>query len=53
MELMGIPHRFVISDRGLSAGTLEYKGRRDADKQDIALEDALAFLVKASPKAGL
>ncbi|WP_144776541.1 proline--tRNA ligase [Marinobacter maritimus] len=52
MELIGIPHRFVISDRGLEAGTLEYKGRKDADKQDIALADALAFLVNASPLKG-
>lgn len=49
MELIGIPHRFVISDRGLTAGTLEYKGRRDADKQDIAIEDALPLLKKVSP----
>jgi prolyl-tRNA synthetase len=53
MELMGIPHRFVISERGLTAGTLEYKGRRDEEKQDIPVEEALAFLVKASPKGGL
>ncbi|SHK44195.1 prolyl-tRNA synthetase [Marinobacter antarcticus] len=53
MELIGIPHRFVISDRGLAAGTLEYKGRRDADKQDIAIEEALTFLIKASPRKGL
>ncbi|WP_417514005.1 proline--tRNA ligase [Marinobacter sp.] len=49
MELIGIPHRFVISDRGLTAGTLEYKGRRDTEKQDIAIEDALGLLIKASP----
>ena len=53
MELIGIPHRFVVSDRGLSAGTLEYKGRRDAEKQDIPLEEALPFLVNASPRKGL
>ncbi len=53
IELIGIPHRFVISDRGLAAGTLEYKGRRDADKQDIPADDALAFLLKASPRKGL
>jgi prolyl-tRNA synthetase len=52
MELMGIPHRFVISDRGLAAGTLEYKGRRDADKQDIAVAEALPFLINASPRKG-
>jgi prolyl-tRNA synthetase len=49
MELTGIPHRFVVSDRGLEAGTLEYKGRRDADKQDVALGDAINFLKSVSP----
>eukprot|EP00163_Fabomonas_tropica_P006981 TRINITY_DN1657_c0_g5_i1.p1 TRINITY_DN1657_c0_g5~~TRINITY_DN1657_c0_g5_i1.p1 ORF type:complete len:578 (+),score=103.36 TRINITY_DN1657_c0_g5_i1:715-2448(+) len=53
MELIGIPHRFVVSDRGLTAGTLEYKGRRDEDKQDIPVEEALPFLIKASPRKGL
>ncbi len=31
MELIGIPHRIVIGERGLSEGKLEYKGRRDAE----------------------
>ncbi|MCG2579406.1 MAG: proline--tRNA ligase [Marinobacter sp.] len=53
MELIGIPHRFVVSDRGLEAGTLEYKGRRDADKQDVTLDEALPFLINASPRKGL
>lgn len=43
-ELMGIPHRVVVGDRGLESGTLEYKGRRDADKQDVPVADLLAFL---------
>ena len=34
-ELIGIPHRIVISDRGLEAGTLEYKGRRDRESRNI------------------
>jgi len=34
-ELIGIPHRVVVSDRGIEAGTLEYKGRRDADNSLI------------------
>ena len=29
-ELIGVPHRVVISDRGLKDGKLEYQGRRDA-----------------------
>ncbi|MFN3881045.1 MAG: proline--tRNA ligase [Nitrincola lacisaponensis] len=44
MELIGIPHRLVISERGLNNGTLEYKHRRDAESRDIAADDALAFL---------
>ena len=35
IELIGIPHRVVIGDRGLEAGTLEYKARRDAESRDI------------------
>jgi prolyl-tRNA synthetase len=53
MELIGIPHRFVVSERGLAAGALEYKGRRDADKQDVPVAEALPFLVNASPRKGL
>ncbi|WP_348767159.1 proline--tRNA ligase [uncultured Salinisphaera sp.] len=34
-ELIGIPHRVVVSDRGIEAGTLEYKGRRDSDNSEI------------------
>ncbi|MCY1272593.1 Proline--tRNA ligase [compost metagenome] len=44
MELIGIPHRVVVSERGLSEGTLEYKGRRDAEKQEIRMDDLMAFI---------
>ncbi|WP_207062950.1 proline--tRNA ligase [Motiliproteus sp. SC1-56] len=44
MELIGIPHRVVIGDRGLENGLLEYKGRRDADKQDIGADQVVALL---------
>ena len=53
MEVIGIPHRFVVSERGLAAGTLEYKGRKDAEKQDVPVAEALPFLVNASPRKGL
>jgi prolyl-tRNA synthetase len=43
-ELIGIPHRVVLSERGLEAGTLEYKGRRDAENQDIPRTELLGFL---------
>lgn len=44
MELIGIPHRIVVSERGLDAGTLEYKGRRDADSQQIGIDGVVEFL---------
>jgi prolyl-tRNA synthetase len=46
MELIGIPHRIVIGDRGLQNGTLEYKGRRDAENQDIPLAGLHDFLAE-------
>ena len=46
MELIGIPHRLVFSERGLDAGTLEYKGRSDAQSSDIKLDEAVAFISK-------
>ena len=43
-ELLGIPHRIVVGDRGLDAGKLEYRGRRDAASTDFAVNDAIAFI---------
>ena len=42
MELLGIPHRIVIGERGLKQGQIEYQGRRDRNAQPIALKDAAA-----------
>src|SRR5262249_59485404 len=39
MDLIGIPHRVVLSERGLAAGTAEYKGRRDAKPRDLPLKE--------------
>jgi prolyl-tRNA synthetase len=44
MELIGIPHRIVIGDRGLKDGLIEYQGRRDAAAQSIPLQSALEFV---------
>ncbi len=44
MELIGIPHRVVLSDRGLAAGNAEYKGRCDEKPQDLPLAGVVAFL---------
>ncbi len=43
-ELIGIPHRVVIGDRGLKDGMLEYQGRRDAEASVIPLAEMLGFL---------
>ncbi len=43
-ELLGIPHRIVISDRGLKEGQLEYKGRTDSDATTVAKDDVVEFL---------
>ena len=44
MELIGIPHRIVVSDRGLAEGNLEYKSRTEAEPQALPVADVLAFL---------
>ncbi|MGK4340054.1 proline--tRNA ligase [Ectopseudomonas oleovorans] len=44
MELIGIPHRVVVSDRGLAEGNLEYKSRAETDAQAVPLADILPFL---------
>ncbi|RJF97752.1 proline--tRNA ligase [Noviherbaspirillum saxi] len=43
-ELIGVPHRIVVGDRGLKEGKLEYQGRRDATATPVALEEMLAFV---------
>ncbi|TCB50451.1 proline--tRNA ligase [Acinetobacter sp. ANC 4779] len=46
LELNGIPHRIVIGEKGLDAGTFEYKGRRDAESVNISREELLAKIAK-------
>ncbi|MFT3664355.1 proline--tRNA ligase [Piscinibacter sp.] len=43
-ELIGIPHRLVISERGLKEGRIEYQGRRDAQATPLAPAEAAAHL---------
>jgi prolyl-tRNA synthetase len=43
-ELVGIPHRLVVAERGLEAGKLEYRGRRDNASTEFPLDQALSFL---------
>ena len=44
MELMGIPHRIVVSDRGLDSGQLEYKSRRASEPEMVAQDAILGLL---------
>ena len=44
MELVGIPHRIVVGERGLKDGQLEYKGRNDAEAMMIPATDIIPFL---------
>ncbi len=44
IELIGIPHRLVISERGLLAGTLEYRARAETENQVLPRAEAIALL---------
>ena len=44
MELIGIPHRIVISDRSLAEGKLEYKQRTESEAQSLDIAEAVPFL---------
>jgi prolyl-tRNA synthetase len=43
-ELMGIPHRIVIGERGLDAGNLEYRHRRETESTEIPLSDPIGYI---------
>jgi prolyl-tRNA synthetase len=43
-ELMGIPHRIVIGERGLAAGTLEYRRRSAGESQEISAQDPVGYI---------
>ncbi|TAL74049.1 MAG: proline--tRNA ligase [Rhodanobacter sp.] len=45
MELIGIPHRVVISERGLAAGTFEYRARTQSESESLDHAALLARLV--------
>ena len=44
MDLIGIPHRLVLGERGLDKGEIEYKQRRATDIQQIAIDEVVGFL---------
>ncbi|WP_026354156.1 proline--tRNA ligase [Massilia niastensis] len=43
-ELIGVPHRVVIGERGLKEGNLEYQGRRDAEATSVPVADMVGFV---------
>lgn len=44
-ELIGIPHRFVIGERGLEAGTVEYKNRRTGQVEQVPVNEAVEWVL--------
>jgi prolyl-tRNA synthetase len=47
-ELIGVPHRLVVSERGLEAGELEYRHRRDEESRNLKRDDALNLLKESA-----
>jgi len=44
MELIGIPHRVVVGERGLKQGKLEYQGRCDQASTPVAMDELIDFV---------
>ena len=44
MDLIGIPHRLVLGDKGLAKGVIEYKGRRDKEPREMPLDQIASAL---------
>ena len=45
-ELLGIPHRILVTEKGIDAGALEYKGRRDTEASSIAVDTLVTTLLE-------
>ncbi|WP_440997443.1 proline--tRNA ligase [Arhodomonas sp. SL1] len=52
MELIGIPRRIVIGERGLDEGTIEYRHRRAAESENLPLEGAVEALTQRCAETG-
>ena len=44
LELIGIPHRITIGDRGLKEGRVEYQARCDTAATPVPVDDIVAFV---------
>src|SRR5690606_29755595 len=47
VELIGIPHRLMVGDRGIDSGTVEYKGRKDSESINVPLNELADFLAES------
>ncbi|MEH6467353.1 MAG: proline--tRNA ligase [Porticoccus sp.] len=47
IELIGLPHRIVVGDRGLAEGQVEYGNRRDGENQKVDIAELPSFLKQA------
>lgn len=47
LELIGIPHRIVVSERGLAAGTFEYRARAESESRNLDRDSVLALFARA------
>ena len=44
MDLIGIPHRLVLGERGLDAGKVEYKARAEGESTEVPIAEVVSFL---------
>jgi prolyl-tRNA synthetase len=44
-ELIGVPHRVVLGDKGLKEGLAEYQGRQDAEATKVPVGDVLGHVL--------
>ena len=44
VELIGIPHRIVVGDRGLKENTVEYQGRTETKAHPVSVTEAVQFI---------
>ena len=46
IELIGLPHRLVLGEKGIEKGTIEYRNRGESENQNIPLAELNEFLIK-------
>jgi prolyl-tRNA synthetase len=46
MDLIGVPHRLVVSEKGIDQGMVEYKARRTGVMEHLAINDILNLLAE-------